>query len=203
MMGAPSDKRIRSRQVIVVPLKRFDHAKQRLRASANVDVTRLAQDLAAGVLAATASRPTIVLSESTRVATFARRHGADVITSHARSLNEAVQHAYAQLSDAFDQIIVVHGDLAAPDGLSSFSPSEGVTIVVDRHGRGTNVLAVPTRLDFHFAYGDDSARRHRREADRLAQPCSVIIDSPWSLDVDDADDLSALTTRGGAYAPPR
>ncbi len=193
MMRGPTDDGTTSRLAIVVPLKRFDLAKQRLRSNADVDATRLAHDLALGVLTAAAPRPTIVLCESARVADFARRHGADVITSRARGLNEAVQHAYAQLADAFDQIIVVHGDLATPDGIAAFEPAVGVTIVVDRHGRGTNVLAVPTRLDFHFAYGADSARRHRREAARLAQPCSVIIDSPWSLDVDDADDLSSLT----------
>ena len=192
MMRGPTDDGTTSRQVIVVPLKRFDLAKQRLRTSADVDVTRLAQDLAAGVLAAAAPRPTIVLSESASVTDFARRHGADVITSRARSLNEAVQHAYVQLGDDFDQIIIVHGDLARPEGIASFTPAAGVTIVVDRHGRGTNVLAVPTGHGFHFAYGDDSARHHRHEAARLALPCSVIIDSPWSLDVDDADDLSSL-----------
>ncbi|MGC8511385.1 MAG: hypothetical protein ACP5PB_11020 [Acidimicrobiales bacterium] len=193
MMRGPTDDGTTSRQAIVIPLKRFDLAKQRLRAGTDVDVTRLARVLAAGVIAAAAPRPTIVLSESASVADFARRRGADVITSRARSLNEAVQHAYAQLGDDFDQIIVVHGDLARPEGIASFVPAPGVTIVVDRHGRGTNVLAVPTRHGFRFAYGDDSARQHRHEAARLALPCSVIIGSPWSLDVDDADDLSSLT----------
>jgi 2-phospho-L-lactate guanylyltransferase len=193
MMRGPTDSATTSRRAIIVPLKRFDRAKQRLRASADVDVTRLARDLAAGVLAAAAPRPTIVLSESASVAQFARRHGAHVLTSRAHTLNEAVQNAYAELGGAFDQLIIVHGDLANPEGISSFDPGAGVTIVVDHHGRGTNVLAVPTRLDFHFAYGSDSARRHRHEATRLNQSCSVIIGSPWSLDVDDVDDLSSLT----------
>ncbi len=192
-MRGPANYTDASRRAIVVPLKRFDRAKQRLRSNANVDATRIAHDLAAAVLAAAAPQPTIVLCEDDSVAAFARRRGADVITSRARSLNEAVQHAYVQLGDDFDQIIVVHGDLATPDGIATFEPTVGVTIVVDHHGRGTNVLALPTRLDFRFAYGDDSARRHRREAARLTLACSVIIDSPWSFDIDDADDLSALT----------
>jgi 2-phospho-L-lactate guanylyltransferase len=64
-----------------------------------------------------------------------------------------------------------------------------VTIVTDHHGTGTNVLALPTGLDFHFSYGANSASLHRREAERLGCPVTTVSDSPWRFDVDEPDDL--------------
>ena len=50
--------------VVVVPMKRFDVAKERLRLGGVVDVTSLARSLAASVLQASAPRPVVVVSES-------------------------------------------------------------------------------------------------------------------------------------------
>lgn len=173
----------------VVPLKRFDLAKERLRAAGIDDVTQRARQMASDVLKSCAPRLVIVLSESEEIAAFAIRHGVEVWTSTATTLNEAVQGAYADFSTRFERLIVVHGDLRNPSGLCSFNPEAGVTIVSDHHGTGTNVLVVPTGLDFHFAYGEDSARRHAAEAGRLGLAWRVISDSPWRFDVDEPADL--------------
>lgn len=174
----------------IVPLKRFDVAKDRLRQSGSPDVTALARQLARNVITSCAPRHVVVLSEAAEVSSFARALGVEVIESDATTLNDAVQRAYETLSRRFDTLVIVHGDLAAPDGLGAFSPEPGITIVTDRHQRGTNVLAVPTGLDFHFAYGADSALHHREEAERLGVQCHVIIDSPWRVDIDEPEDLA-------------
>ncbi len=174
---------------VVVPLKRFDLAKERLRAGGTSDVTSIARELAAEVLRSCAPRHVIVLSESDEVSRFAEEHGGEVLRSSATSLNEAVQWAYRGLSDRFDRLLIVHGDLRTPAGLGTFDPPQGVTIVTDHHERGTNVLALPTRLDFHFAYGVDSAALHVREAQRLGIDVTLIKDSPWRFDVDEPADL--------------
>jgi 2-phospho-L-lactate guanylyltransferase len=178
-----------TRDAIVMPLKRFDVAKDRLRQAGAVDVTQLAEDLALGVLRSCRPRHVVVLSESDEISQFAVAHGAEAWRSQARSLNEAVQGAYAALRDRFDRLLVVHGDLASPEGLGQFQPGPGITIVADRHRAGTNVLVVPTGLDFHFAYGPDSMRLHQAEAERLGVSWRVIDDSPWRFDVDDPSDL--------------
>lgn len=178
------------RVAFLVPLKRFDLAKERLRASPDLDVTALAEALALGVVTSCAPRPVYVLAESDEVADFAVRHGARVRRSHAASLNEAVQGAYDELGTHFGQLIVAHGDLRQPAGLGSFEPSPGVTIITDHLNDGTNVLVVPTGLRFRFAYGPGSAARHRDEALRLGQSVTVISDSPWRFDVDEPRDLS-------------
>jgi 2-phospho-L-lactate guanylyltransferase len=174
----------------VIPLKRFDLAKERLRASNIASVTELAQRLATGVITSCAPRPTIILSESDEISEFAYALGCDVLRSDAMDLNEAVQRAYGALTSHYEYLVIVHGDLRDPVGLGSFEPNVGVTIVTDHHGEGTNVLALPTGLDFHFSYGENSASLHRREAERLDCPVIVVTDSPWRFDVDEPDDLA-------------
>ena len=176
--------------VFVVPLKRFDVAKDRLRRGGVENVTGLASNLARAVIESCSPRQVIVLSESSDVTRFALDLGADVLESGATTLNEAVQGAYERLSERFDRIIVVHGDLRDPHGLGEFEPDAGVTIVTDHHLRGTNVLVVPTGLDFHFHYGDDSAEKHRAEAERLGVACRTVTDSPWRFDIDEPGDVT-------------
>ena len=175
--------------VVVVPIKHFDVAKERLRLSKVPDVTLLARELATGVLRASTPRPTIVVSESDDVTCFAEELGAEVLRSSVTGLNESVQWSYEVLAPRFGQLIIAHGDLRFPEGLGSFTPKPGITLVADHHGRGTNVLVIPTGLDFHFAYGPGSLERHVREAERLNIDFHVIRDSPWRFDVDEASDL--------------
>jgi 2-phospho-L-lactate guanylyltransferase (CobY/MobA/RfbA family) len=178
-----------TKEIYVVPLKRFDVAKERLRRGGIDDVTSLARDLATGVIRQCAPRHVVVLSESSDVTTFAHELGAEVLESDALNLNEAVQSAYERLGGRCERIIVVHGDLQEPNGLGDYQPEVGVTIVTDYLSRGTNVLVVPTGLDFHFQYGENSARLHQIEAERLHVVWRLITDSPWRFDVDEPGDV--------------
>ncbi|MCU1364264.1 MAG: hypothetical protein JWM55_2092 [Acidimicrobiaceae bacterium] len=178
-------------EVFVVPLKPFEVAKNRLRRGGVNDVTTLASDLATGVIRSCAPRRVVVLSESPSVTRFARDLGVEALESAATNLNEAVQNAYERLGELFERVIVVHGDLREPEGLGEFHPDPGITIITDHLSRGTNVLVVPTGLDFHFRYGADSAMKHYREAERLELSVRTITDSPWRYDVDEASDLQA------------
>jgi len=175
----------------LVPLKDFDRAKERLRADVALDVPALARSLAAGVITACAPVPVIVVTESGAVADFARGLGAEVWLGDAPGLNGAVRRAYSGLGARFGHVAIVHGDLLAPRGLSGFEPGDGVTVVADHHATGTNVLALPTGLDFRFGYGPDSAARHRREAGRLRLEFHLITRSPWSRDLDRPEDLNS------------
>jgi 2-phospho-L-lactate guanylyltransferase len=173
----------------VIPLKRFDLAKERLRVSGVASVAELARELATRVITSCAPRHIIVLSESDEISDFALALGCEVVRSDASDLNEAVQRAYGALQERYDRLVIVHGDLRHPEGLGSFDPGDGITIITDHHGRGTNILALPTGLDFHFSYGENSAPLHRREAERLGCHIEVVTDSPWRFDVDEPDDL--------------
>lgn len=175
--------------VVVVPIKRFDIAKERLRLAHVPEVTSLARTLAAGVLVAASPRPVVVVSESKEMSQFAEDYGAEFLKSPDVGLNSSVQWAYATLSDEFDRLIVAHGDLRTPEGIGTFEFEPGVTLVADHYGEGTNVLVVPTGLSFHFSYGPGSLARHAREAQRLKVEYRAILDSPWRFDVDEASDL--------------
>jgi 2-phospho-L-lactate guanylyltransferase len=180
-----------SHDAVVIPLKRFDVAKERLRRGGDLDVTALARELARAVVLASAPRPVVVVSEDDEVSHFAAELGAEVWESGARDLNEAVQGAYRGLGRRFERLLVVHGDLRQPEGLGGFEPGLGVTIVTDHCGDGTNVLVAPTGLDFRFAYGPGSRFRHEGEARRLGIECHVVTDSPWRFDIDEPEDLTA------------
>jgi 2-phospho-L-lactate guanylyltransferase len=176
-------------EAIVVPLKQFDLAKDRLRRDAELDVTALAEELARGVIFKSRPHHVIVLSEHPDVSRFAISTGAEVWESEATNLNEAVQGAYRGLADRFERLIIVHGDLRRPEGLGDFVPEPGITVVTDHLGQGSNVLVIPTGLDFHFAYGPQSRFRHVDEAKNLGVEYRVVTDSPWRFDVDEASDL--------------
>src|SRR5665213_2615311 len=115
-------------EAIVVPLKRFDLAKDRLRRDDDLDVASIARNLAQGVIGASAPRQVIVLSEDSEVSDFATSLGAEVWRSDATSLNEAVQDAYQGLRERFVRLIVVHGDLRRPGGLGSAEFEPGITL---------------------------------------------------------------------------
>jgi 2-phospho-L-lactate guanylyltransferase len=176
-------------EAIVVPLKRFDRAKERLRRDVALDVASIAENLARGVLANARPRTVVVVSEDPDVTRFALSLNAEVWSSSASTLNDAVQGAYEGLVDRFDQLIIVHGDLRFPEGLGTFETEPGLTFFADHHGSGTNVMVIPTGLDFRFAYGTDSLRLHVEEAERLEIPFRVITTSPWRFDVDEPGDL--------------
>lgn len=178
---------------IIIPIKRFDHAKARLR-GADLDVDALARTLASGVIRHSAPRQVIVVCEERSIATFARAAGADVWWASATGLNAVIHSAYRGLGDRFERLIVAHGDLRHPEGLGDFAPTASITLVADHRRQGTNVLALPTGLDFHFAYGPNSLDRHVGEARRLGLDCEVVVGSPWGFDVDEPQDLD--TTDG-------
>jgi 2-phospho-L-lactate guanylyltransferase len=176
-------------EAIIVPLKRFDLAKERLRNGTDLNVAALAEGLARSVILHSQPRHVIVLSEHPDVSRFATSLGAEVWVSQATNLNEAVQHAYEGLGDRFERLIIAHGDLRHPEGLGDFVPDSGITLVSDHHGEGTNVLVLPTGLCFHFAYGPGSLALHVQEAKRLGVDYRVVTDSPWRFDVDEPSDL--------------
>jgi 2-phospho-L-lactate guanylyltransferase len=180
-------------EAVVIPLKAFHNAKSRLRDDIGASTTSdLARTLAERVLEASLPRTRIVVSDDDQVLEFAESKGALAFRTVLTTLNGSISDAYNRLAGSYQQLIVVHGDLARPEGLGTAPFPENITIFTDHHGTGTNVMILPTGLDFRFAYGPSSAQEHQREAARLGVSCQVILDSPWQFDVDEPDDIRYL-----------
>ena len=72
----------------------------------------------------------------------------------------------------------------------------GITLVPDRYGNGTNVIALPTDAGFQFSYGPGSFARHRAEAQRLGLPLRVLDLPDLAWDVDEPGDMVPVATAG-------
>lgn len=153
--------------------------------------------LARDVILAGAPRTVYVASGHPDAEDLALSLGAKVIRGNGLDLSADVDTAYRELSEIARRVTIVPADLAHPFGIGEWRPPRGVAIVPDRRGEGTNVLSLPTGLDFRFHYGSHSARRHQEEARRLRLPVSVIASSPWSWDVDEAFDIPHDARRAG------
>lgn len=183
---------------VVVPVKSFTEAKSRLGVALNpTQRARLARDMTASVLSAGRPLPCFVVCGSADVAAWAVGNGAGVIWHRPDGLNEAARFALARLADdGFDRVVIAHGDLPLATDLAHLATDDGVTIVTDRHGGGTNVLSLPATTDFTFRYGPGSAAAHQAEAVRLGLRTRIVSDDRLGWDVDVINDLVALPPTG-------
>ncbi|MEI2704031.1 MAG: hypothetical protein V9E89_01955 [Ilumatobacteraceae bacterium] len=133
---------------VVVPIKAFHAAKARLAAALGAqERAALARRMAATVLAAGAPLDRFVVCDDDEVAEFAVANHAKVLWMPDRGLNGAVEAGVAEVGDAgYDHVVVAHSDLPLATRLPRLATAGTVTLVPDRHGDGTNVIALPTDL---------------------------------------------------------
>ncbi len=188
-------------RAVLVPVKAFAEAKGRLGAALGPAArAALARAMADRVLDAAAPLPVAVVCDDTEVAAWARRRRALVVWEPGRGLNGAVEAGVDRLTAAgVLQVTVAHADLPRATDLPLVGVAPGITLVPDRHGNGTNVIALPTGIGFRFSYGPGSFARHRAEAVRLGVPTRVLDRPDLAWDVDEPDDVVAVT----AAASPR
>jgi 2-phospho-L-lactate guanylyltransferase len=203
------------RTAAVLPVKRFERAKQRLGESV-ADPVRLALAgaMVADVLLALAETSgierTIVVTREETVASAARELGASVVEEVAESGQPAAVTLGVRraLADGFERVLCVPGDCPAldPTELDELlrTPSAGsrpeVVILPDRHGSGTNGLLLTPGDAIPPAFGPDSCERHRALALAAGVACRVERLPSLLLDVDTGADLAALRRRLAAHA---
>jgi 2-phospho-L-lactate guanylyltransferase len=191
-------------RVVLVPVKSFGKAKERLAAVLDAEArVGLVKELAARVLRAADPLPVAVVCDDEQVALFAESHGARVLWTPGLGLSGAVARGVEMLAEWGAEIVTVaHGDLPLACNLPSAGRdlAEGggteVTLVPDRRFDGTNVATIPAAVGFRFSYGPGSFRRHREEAARLGLPCRVLHDFRLASDVDVPEDLHLVHSRG-------
>ena len=182
------------RAAVVVPVKAFRAAKVRLAGALSpAERERLARAMAAAVIAAADPLPVVVVCDHDGVREWAIEQGAKVLWTPGLGLDGAVSAGVDWVfQQGFEQVIVAHADLPLATDLAEVGGAvvdSGAVMVPDRHGDGTNVLALPAGCGFGFAYGYRSFERHRKEADRLGLTVTVLAESDLSWDVDVPADL--------------
>ena len=184
---------------VVIPIKAFEQAKDRLSSVLSADQRRhLARTTALGVIESVQPAALFVVCDNPDVSQWATSNGATVVHQSEPGLNSADQ-AGITAAQSFDRVMIVHGDLPLPNRLrellDSNVASNTVTIVPDRHRDGTNVLIIPPSSGFNFHYGSNSFDAHIAEANKLGLQLQIIDDDELALDIDTPDDLLALPTQ--------
>ena len=112
------------------------------------------------------------------------------ILDEGRGLNAELNALVESLRPA--RLLVIHADLplVSIDDIAALIAADGAggAIAPDRHGTGTNALALVEPLGFHFAFGPDSFSRHCAAAKGKAR---VVTRLGLGLDIDTGDDLDA------------
>jgi 2-phospho-L-lactate/phosphoenolpyruvate guanylyltransferase len=183
-------------RAVLIPVKAFDHAKRRLHLALN-DHQRadLARAMADRVVDAARPLPVAVVCDDTGVAHWARTRGALVVWEPGRGLNGAVEAGVDHLrAGGVTQVTVAHADLPRATDLAEVGGVPGITLVPDRYGNGTNVIALPADAGFQFSYGPGSFARHRAEADRLGLPVRVLDRPDLAWDIDEPADVVPVAT---------
>jgi 2-phospho-L-lactate guanylyltransferase len=187
---------------VLIPVKDFTKAKARLAGVlAPADRARLARWMAERVVAAAGPMPVYVVCDDEQVAEWATSVGATVLWRPGHGLNGAATDGVAAIAaDGFTTAVVVHSDLPLAHDLGLLPRAGSAVFVPDRHGDGTNAIAIPADAGFTFRYGARSFRHHVVEAETLGLPVVVHHDTGLALDVDTPDDLRLAGEHLPAYA---
>ena len=183
---------------LLVPIKAFSQAKQRLAAELTSEQrAQLARAMANHVIRIAQPLEVFVICGSQEVKDWAQQQNIAVLDDAGAGLNEAVDLGMNHLRQlGFGQAIIAHADLPLATGfgqLAEAGENNEIVLVPDRHGTGTNVLSLPVGCGFEFAYGAGSFERHLAEAQRLSQTTglkvTVLQDQGLAWDVDEPADL--------------
>jgi 2-phospho-L-lactate guanylyltransferase len=192
------------RTLAILPIKSFNHAKQRLEPELNPGPRRaLAEAMFSDVLVAlrraTAVDEMLVVTTDNAAQQIAGGHGAMVLDDLEAGHNAAAAQGIEQASESgFERVLLVPGDCPALDPheldalIRRTVSSPSVLIVPDRHGTGTNALLLTPPDAIAPAFGPDSCARHAAAARAAGIDAEVVEVPSLGHDVDTPEDLAAL-----------
>jgi 2-phospho-L-lactate guanylyltransferase len=186
----------------VLPVKRFERAKQRL-GGALSDGSRwaLAEAMVTDVLVALRRAKKVdhvlVVTREPRAESLALGWGADVVDdpqerSHSDAATLGIREAVER---GATRVLLVPGDcpsLDARDVDELLGLGPGVIVVPDRHGTGTNALVLDPPDAIAPGFGPGSCERHVDRANEAGVQVEVHRTPSLTLDVDTGEDLEAL-----------
>jgi 2-phospho-L-lactate guanylyltransferase len=191
----------------VLPVKRFNAAKQRLAAGLDGEQRRnlmeaMVGDVLEAIGEARTIERTIVVSGDPIAKELAAEAGAEVVPDpedggHVEAALAGIARAEAEGATC---VVLLPGDcpLLEPrelDRLLTGLPERYVGIVPDRHGTGTNALALSPPDAIVPAFGEGSRARHIALAREAGVPFGVEELPSLGLDLDTPADVIALTRK--------
>ena len=188
------------RTAAVLPVKSYTRAKQRL-GDAVGDRQELAAAMVADVLDALAAVPEIdhvvVVTAEPLAARAAEDAGAIVVDDpeEAGQSAAAARGIDAAMVRGAGRVLLVPGDCPALDPrevAALLTRRDGVVIVPDRHGSGTNALLLTPPTAIAPSFGAGSFARHAALARAAGARVKVAELPSLGLDVDTPADLAAL-----------
>jgi 2-phospho-L-lactate/phosphoenolpyruvate guanylyltransferase len=201
--------------VAIIPVKRFEDAKQRLAPSVQLGNRRaLVESMFSDAMLALRRVPSIdqifVVTSDPVASQIAAGHDTIVVDDTASSHSEAAELGIVRaLAMGASRALLVPGDcpLIDPAELEQLMarpvPERSVLIVPDRHGDGTNALLLTPPDAIRPAFGEGSRKRHTELAIAQGATPEVVGVPSLALDIDTPEDLDELlemfaTTRGRA-----
>jgi 2-phospho-L-lactate guanylyltransferase len=191
----------------ILPVKRLGAAKQRLSGAVGADErAALAAAMLADVLAALERASTvgvIVLVSGDPAAAAHADPARGIELVHDEGDQGQSRAALAGMARAVelgcDTALLVPGDcpLIDPAEIDQLVAEvqgrvQDVLVVPDRHGAGTNALALDPAGPFEPQFGPGSLERHVRQAELTGLRCAVREAGSLALDLDTPDDLDEL-----------
>ena len=176
---------------VLLPIKSFDTAKARLASVLNPsERAALSRSLAEGVIRACAGVSVWVICEDREVEQWALKLGTQVIHNDQGGLNNAAQTGLNAIAkEGIEKVLITHADLIFPEDLLGLFQYDGIVLVPDRHNDGTNIIGLPSNIDYSFKYGTGSFEKHKAEAEKLSIPLNVITNTDFGFDIDNPNDL--------------
>lgn len=158
------------------------------------------EDVLEAIGAARTIEHTIVVSTEPRAVEIAGMEGAEVIADpeeggHSGAALAGIARA-RQLGAGTVVLLPIDCPLLAPrelDRLLTGTPGRYVAIVPDRHGTGTNALALSPPDAIEPSFGEGSCARHVAAAREAGVPYNVEELPSLALDLDTPADIVALT----------
>ncbi|GIE27377.1 2-phospho-L-lactate guanylyltransferase [Actinoplanes italicus] len=184
----------------VIPVKRLNAAKTRLRGAVPADrhpelALAMVRDTAAAVLAASSVAGLLVVTDDPEVRATVRELGARVVPDPGGGLNAAMRFGADEVAGLSAHRAVLAGDLPAlrPEQLDeALAGATGRGFVPDAAAIGTVLLAAPAGWALDPRFGGPSAAAH-------AESGASMLHGDWPglrQDVDTAADLDAVLTLG-------
>jgi 2-phospho-L-lactate guanylyltransferase len=195
----------------ILPVKRFDAAKQRLSEGLDPSVRRaLVEAMFSDVLVAlrrcTLVDQLLVVSSDHGAQRIAGGYGAIVLADEQQGHNQAAALGLEHARElGVERALLVPGDCPLLDPaeldalISRPAGRRSALIVPDRHGTGTNALLLTPVDSLTPSFGPGSRDRHESTARAAGLEVQTVEVASLALDVDTPDDLSAVESALAAH----